>query len=546
MKNKRLFALYVLLAICFWFIPTKAQFDISLSPMLVQIDLVPGARKLFSLYLNNENTQKTVNLIAYTMNIEESQQGAYKVLEEGESEFSCTDWMIIQDSSFVLKPGESKEVKVQIMAPPNAFGGRYGAVVFEVVPEAGPTGEKLGSVQYHFRMPAFVEVSVKRFGGLIRKASVSDFKVERVSKPAMLKQLGGPGLSFTASVKNEGNIHLDGKGTLIIKDQSGRTKRRVPLGGGRGVVIPGATVNFQSFLKEPPTGEYVARAIINFGGLSPSIAEVPFVVSRTKSAASGSFKASSALAMDVKPENLEIKIPGKGFRAATFSFRNNERDTIFVKTRIAELGYGLEGDLLTLDSSETGRSCKDWISVEPVEFNVPPEKSTQVRFTLQAPAQGEGGYYACLVFDALLKDIKEDIISTPFEIPVITNIPPNQKLDAEIFNVEISAAAGKPALLTAYFRNSGNIHVKPKGKVSFNILREVKTTGDLTYIGKSGYEKVADFAFEEIDQYILPGEIRKMMAAYPGALEKGKYTAEIDINYGGAEPAKFAKEFQVK
>jgi P pilus assembly chaperone PapD len=546
MKNKRLIILSILLAACFWSLPAKAQFDISLSPILVQIDLVPGARKTFALYLNNENTQKTVNMIAYTMDIEETLQGAYKVLEEGESEFSCADWMIIQDSSFTLKPGESREIKVQMVAPPNAFGGRYGAVVFEVVPDAGPTGEKLGSVQYHFRMPAFVEVSVKRFGGITRKASVSDFKVKRVTNPGMLKELGGAGLSFTASVKNEGNIHLDGKGTLIIKDQSGRTKRRVPLGGGRGIVIPGATVEFQSLLKEPPTGEYIARAIINFGGLSPTIAEVPFVVSRTRSSVSGSFKASSALAMDVKPENLEIKIPHKGFRAATFSFRNNERDTIFVKTRIAELGFGMEGDLLTLDSSETGRSCKDWISVEPTAFNVPPEKSTQVRFTLQAPAQGEGGYYACLVFDALLKDVKENIISTPFEIPVITNIPPNQKLSGEIPGIEISATAGKPALVTAYFKNSGNVHVKPQGKGSLTILRQVKPTGDITYVGKSGYEKIGELEFEEIDQYVLPGEIRKMMAAYPGALEKGKYTAEIDINYGGAETAKFSKEFQVK
>ena len=546
MKKKEFVLVFTLLAACFWFTPVTAQFDISLSPILVQEDLVPGARKSFSLFLNNDNQQRTVNLIAYSMDMIETEQGAYKVVDKGQSEFSCADWMRIQDSSFVLGPGESKEIKVQIMAPPNVFGGRYGAVVFEVVPEPSPGGEKLGSVQYHFRMPAFVEVSVKRFGGLARKASISDFKVERVTKAAMIKQLGGPGLGFTALVKNEGNVHVEGKGTLIIKDQNGRTKRRVPLGEGRGVVIPGATVEFQSLLKEPPAGQYVARAVISFGGLSPSIAEVPFVVSRAKSSASGAFKASAAMAMDVKPEKLDLKIPNRGLRAATFSFRNQEQDTIFVRARVAELGYGVEGDVQALDSAETGRSCKPWIGLDPVTFSVAPEKSTQVKFTIKAPEEGEGGYYACLVFDALLKQEKKDAISTPFEIPVLMSMPPKQTFGGEVVDVEVSATAGRPGILTAYFRNRGNIHVKPKGTVTLSRFKQAPQTTDLTYVGKTGYEKVADFPFEEVEQYVLPGEVRKMVAAYAGALERGKYQAEITVQYGGAQPAKLTREFQVK
>jgi hypothetical protein len=177
---------------------------------------------------------------------------------------------------------------------------------------------------------------------------------------------------------------------------------------------------------------------------------------------------------------------------------------------------------------------------------VPPERSRQVRVTIQAPPEGEGGYYACLVFDALLNDEKKDVISSPFEIPVIMSIPPNQRFDGEISGSEVSAAAGQPALLTVYFRNLGNIHVKPKGKVSLAVLKQVPTTPDLIYVGKSGFEKMAEFTFEEVEQYVLPGEIRQMVAAYPGALGRGKYSAEITVDYGGAEPAKFTKEFQVK
>jgi hypothetical protein len=185
-------------------------------------------------------------------------------------------------------------------------------------------------------------------------------------------------------------------------------------------------------------------------------------------------------------------------------------------------------------------------SIEPAEFFVAPEKSTQVRFTVQVPPEGQAGYYACLVFDALLKDENKDAISSPFEIPVVLSIPPTQEFRGQIFEVEISAVAGKPAMVTAYFRNSGNVHVKPKGRVSLSILKQVQMPDDITYLGKTGYETAAQFNFEEVEQYVLPGEIRRMVAAHPGALARGKYTAEITIDYGGAEPAKLTKEFQLK
>lgn len=536
----------VVLATCLWFIPAIAQFDISLSPLLVEIDLVPGARKSFSVYLNNENAEKTVNLRAYTMDITESPEGAYKVADKGQSEFSCADWMRIDDTTFALEPGKSKEVKVQISAPPNVFGGRYAAVVFEVVPEAGPTGEKLGSVEYHFRMPTFVEASVKRFGGLVRKASISNFKVENVTSGPIIKEIGGEGLGFIAAVKNEGNIHVIGKGTLIIKDKAGKTKRRVPLGGGRGVVIPGATVDYKSLLKKPPAGEYVARAVINFGGLSPSVAEIPFVVSRAKTSAAGSFKASTLLAMDIKPENLEFKTPPGGFRVATFNLRNDEHDTIFVRTDIKDLEYDPEGAIVVLDSSETGRSCREWISLEPERLVVPPGRSNQVKFTMKVPSGKEGGYYACVVLDALLQGKKEGSISTPFEIPVIMSVPPKSDLKGEVSDLEVSASAGKFASFTVYFKNTGNIHLKPKGRISLQVFKEVKTTGDVTYVGKPQWEKVDQFPFEDVSQYVLPGGVRKMEAGYAGVLGTGKYSAEISIDYGGSAPATFKKEFKIK
>ena len=529
-----------------WTTEIHPQGHLYLSPLLVELDIAPGAKKSFTILIRNEDKEKSVSLIAFPFDIEESQAGRYKLLDKGKSEFSCADWMEIIDTSFTLEPGTSKEIKVLIKAPRNVFGGRYGAVVFQVVPQKSPAGEKLGSVRYHFQLPAFVEVTIKRFGGRVRKASISDLKVEPVTDKRLLQEIGTAALAISASVKNEGNIHVLGKGTLFIKNEEGRTKRRVPLGGGRGIVIPGATVDFRSFLRKPPPGEYMARAVVNFGGLSPAIAEIPFTVTRTKSSALGSFKASSYIALDIKPENLEMKVPLRGFRVVTFSFRNDERDTVEVKAYLKDLGYDQDGDLVILDSSETDRSCREWISLEPQEFAIAPEKRERVKLTLQAPTEGEGGYYACVVFDALLKGSKEGTISTPFQIPVILSVPPHLESQGEIVDIKVEASAGKPATVTALFKNTGNVHLKPKGRIVLKLLKEIKSTEDFIIISRSEYEEVGRAFFEEVEQYVLPGGIRKMVAGYAEALQAGKYLAEVTIDYGGSEPVKFEKEFRVK
>lgn len=545
-KIKRYWFFLVPLIILTWTSSIYPQHKLYLSPLLVELDLAPGAKKHFTLQLVNESGEKSISLIAYPADINESRKGRYQILDQGESEYSCADWMELSDTSFTLEPGSLKEIKVQIKAPRNVFGGRYGAVVFEVVPEEAPPGEKLGSVRYHFRMPAFVEVTIKRFGGRVRKASISDLKVEPVADKRLLEEIGTDALAFSAAVENQGNIHVEGKGTLIIKNKEGKTKRRVPLGGGRGIVIPGATVDFRSFLRKPPAGEYIARAVINFGGLSPAVAEVPFTVTRTKSSVLGSFKASSFMALDIKPENLEMKVPQRGFRVVTFSFRNRERDTVEVKAYLKDLGYDQEGDLVMLDSSATGRSCTEWITLEPHEFSIAPDGGERVKLTLQAPLQGEGGYYACVVFDALLKGSKEGAISTPFQIPVILSVPPDLNKEGEIVDIKVEASAGRPATFTALFKNTGNIHLKPKGKIDLKLQKEIKSTEDLIVLSRPEYEALGGVPFEEVEQYVLPGGIRKMEAGYPEALEAGKYIVEVTIAYGGSEPVKFEKKFRVR
>jgi hypothetical protein len=116
----------------------------------------------------------------------------------------------------------------------------------------------------------------------------------------------------------------------------------------------------------------------------------------------------------------------------------------------------------------------------------------------------------------------------------------------EIVDVRLEQRAGKPAAAEALFKNTGNAHVKPKGSIVLKLLKEMKPTGDFIIVGESQYEQVGAFNFGEVEQWVLPGGVRRMEAGSQHILEAGTYSVEVSINYGGSAPAKFTKEFTVR
>lgn len=525
-----------------------AQTNLYLSPMLVQINLAPGAKKEFVLLLTNEDKEKSLSLRCYTMDMEETRSGAYKVLDKGKSEYSCADWMEPAESFFTIQPGKSKELKVKITVPRNVVGGRYGAVVFEPVPEKEKksTEEEFAAVVYRFRMPAFVELTIKRFGGRKIRLKIADFNLKTVSGGNLAKRLGKEALRFTAAVVNEGNIHVEGRGKLIIRTKEGRTKRRVPLAGGRGVVLPGATVNFISVLRKLPPGEYIARAMISYERLSPLVAELPFSVEKAKTSATDSFQASEFLSLDIKPESIERKAPSGGFRTFSVSLRNGESESLYVEAYLRDIKYDEEGELVVLDSAGGNRSCARWIEFKPKSRTLKPRGGASFKFNVEVPPEVSGGYYACIVLEASRLGTKESSIHTPFQVPVFITVPLDLEKKGEILDLKIAASANTPSSFAVYFNNTGNVHFKPTGRIILSMLKQVKMVDDFIYVGKPEYEPLAELGFKQVENYVLPGGTLRMQANYTSELEAGKYQAEVIVSYLGETLAKTEKRFVIK
>ncbi len=522
----------------------RAQFDIRLSPLLQELELAPGSKKSFPLYLDNESKTDEVTMRAYAGDMIQEQMGTYALLKDGESEFSCADWITLSDTFFTILPESSKMIMAEVKAPRDAFGGRYAAVIFEIVPEK-PIGRVFASVEYRYQMPTFVEVTIRRFGGAVKKIEVVQFKAEPITNPVLLRKVGTNALSFTALVKNTGNMHVKAKSSLLIKTKNGKRKRQVPLGQGRNIVLPGAVLEFKSILSKPPPGEYVAQAIFRSENQAPVVAETPFTIGTMTAAAGDSFHASSFLTLQVKPEEVVQQIPAGAFRYINLVFRSQEAESIHVDSKLMVLEYDEDGNLSAVEPTQPERSCIDWLKLDPLFFDLGPGQVKNVKLTISAPKEDSGGYYACLLFEASLKKTKLATV-VPYEIPILLNLPMGSKVNGQITGIDVTASRDKPALIEALFQNLGNTHIKPKGKVVLKYQPKVALPAGVTYAGEHRYELFGETPLNQIDAFVLPGGLRRLEATFPDKLAPGRYLAEVIINLDGKSQAKMEKEFVIK
>ena len=120
------------------------------------------------------------------------------------------------------------------------------------------------------------------------------------------------------------------------------------------------------------------------------------------------------------------------------------------------------------------------------------------------------------------------------------------KLNGQITRIDVTASRDKPTVIDALFQNSGNTHIKPKGKVVLKFQPKVALPAGVTYAGEQSYELFGEARLDTVSEFVLPGGVRRLEATFPDKLAPGKYLAEVIIDLGGKSQAKMEKEFVIK
>ncbi|PLX21217.1 hypothetical protein C0584_03315 [Candidatus Parcubacteria bacterium] len=260
--------LLILILIFFPLSSVFAQEDtlkMTLTPPLVKNNMNPGETWVSTVKLVNNNQN---DLVVYTdiQDFRSSPDGGVELIpkEESEGEDSGSGflrkWMTIMDGPITISSFGSVEIPFEIKVPESAEpGGHYAAILVGTK----PTGEIQGSgISISSMISSLILVNIS--GDVVEEGRIREFTTDK-------NYYKDPEVNFKLRFENTGNVHLQPKGNIVIKDMFGNEKGLIDINKDTayGNVLPGSTKTWD-FSWEGESGifkmgKYEAVITIHYG-----------------------------------------------------------------------------------------------------------------------------------------------------------------------------------------------------------------------------------------------------------------------------------------
>ncbi len=188
---------------------------------------------------------------------------------------------------------------------------------------------------------------------------------------------------------------------------------------------------------------------------------------------------SPVFAQTIGPINLTISPtfvslatdPGQE-ATSQFNVSNNSNFKEILKIDLAKFEVTRGGAGLTLNNLTSSDDFAKWIKITPETFSLDPDQTQTIRFTISPPKDAALGYYYALVVrrqrDITTQQVKQPVLTGAPALPVLLEVrSPNAKRELQLisFNSQRSFYEYLPATFNVEVKNSGNIHVIPRGDI---------------------------------------------------------------------------------
>ena len=170
--------------------------------------------------------------------------------------YSLAQWITTEPSQFTIPAGQEQVVTVTIKIPKTGEpGGHYASVLVKRGGQSTPGGAAVDS-----QVGTLFLLTVT--GNVKEAASVTSFNAEE-----SFAQYGP--VKFDLITKNEGNVHEQPTGTIVITNMFGKTVKTIPLNTAN--VLPGAErLVTTSWDETNLIGRYTATLVATYGQISTS------------------------------------------------------------------------------------------------------------------------------------------------------------------------------------------------------------------------------------------------------------------------------------
>lgn len=199
---------------------TKIFNDFVVGPGKIEMELAPGEKGTFDLQISNRlGTTKTFSLTEEDFVGSNNPTETVVLLGNDRGPYSLKDYISIGASTIDIEHGTRVRVPVSVSIPKNAEpGGLYGSVIVGTVSK-GETKDSADAVissnPVISRIGTLVFIRIKgevNESGKLAGLSISGNK-KVVFDPSNIR--------FDLSFQNDGNVHLNPKGTITIKNMLG-------------------------------------------------------------------------------------------------------------------------------------------------------------------------------------------------------------------------------------------------------------------------------------------------------------------------------------
>jgi hypothetical protein len=228
------------------------------------------------------------------------------------------------------------------------------------------------------------------------------------------------------------------------------------------------------------------------------------------------------MSFSVQPLTAEVAVQPGGeatgvLRIGNDPDENGGGDPVRLRVYAMDWTLNRKGTPQFMKAASDPRSCAAWVRVNPVELDVAPGKTAEVRYTVRVPKEAQGSYHTVIMVESAPSPARAKngkLVGVNGRIGSILYLHAGPV--ARRARITRFSAGAQQTLLT--LENTGNSAIRVRGTVKF-----------------------LDSAGKPAKQVPLPGgvvlsganNVRDIVLSTP-KLPDGSYTAEVLLDYGGA------------
>lgn len=224
-----------------------------------------------------------------------------------------------------------------------------------------------------------------------------------------------------------------------------------------------------------------------------------------------------AFGFSVEPARVQVSVPPGKRRGQTLTVRNAKADAaVHLTAYVRDVIYKPDGSLEFPPPKSTEWSCADWIQVIPSELEIPPKSSREVRVSISAPSDAQGGRYAVIFFETGPSLAEKDSITVSFRVGAVveTIVRGTERIGASLKGM---AFVAEPQAIRVDVFNDGNVLVRPRGQV-----RVFDANG----------KRLRQVELNSQQLGVLPRTLRSFSTELKEPLPAGLYRVRAEVDYG--------------